>query len=124
MFLDWDVINIQRNMLMDHVLEKMHNRRHVEVGDLMLGSLYLNTADAQVKKEDYPADLEIIAARRRGVLAPVRRIQPGNSWTDELAEDTQRVVRSADIAVADARLVVILALEWLALSLNLGAGCD
>jgi hypothetical protein len=44
--------------------------------------------------------------------------------TDELAEEAQRAAASADVVVADISPAFIRALEWLALGVNLSAGCD
>jgi hypothetical protein len=50
MFSDWDVIDVQGNMLVDQVPEEMCGRRHVGVGGLILGGLSFNTANAERKK--------------------------------------------------------------------------
>jgi hypothetical protein len=44
-FSTWDIVYVQSNMLMHHVPAKMRSRRHMEVGGLMLDSLYFNMAD-------------------------------------------------------------------------------
>jgi hypothetical protein len=47
-----------------------------------------------------------------------------NSWTDKLAEETQLAAASVALLGVGVRLVVLLALEWLALSVNAATGCD